>query len=269
MSKILHKTGILLVAFGSATPTGQQTLALFDAKVRALFPHIPIRWAFTSERMRDRLTAARKKTDSVKKALCRMIFEKYSHIAVQSLHLIPGMEYEALYADIINAQRESGFAHIEVGMPLMASSLDVTPTARALLAHIPKERQPEDAVICMAHGTKHDAATGYDALAAEVLAVDPRIFIGTLEGSRSINHILPLLQGKDIRRAWLLPLLAVIGKHAETDMAGETPRSWRSQIEAYNIQCIPVLKGTAEYTGFINIWLTHLADAIKKVEEKK
>ena len=257
-----RKTGILLVAFGSSTPTGQQTLALFDRRVRQAFPDVPVRWAFTSDRMRGRLAAARKKTDSVKKALCRMGFERYTHVAVQSLHLIPGREYEALLEAMSEARKEGGPLHTVVGLPLLSTRQDVERAADALIAHLPRERSPEDSVLCMAHGTKHDAGSGYDALAVAVAARDRRVFIGALEGVRDIDHLLPELSRNGVERVWLLPLLAVVGKHAETDMAGEQPQSWRSRLESEKIRCIPVLQGTAEYTGFVDIWIDHLAEAM-------
>lgn len=263
-----RKTGILLVAFGSSTPTGQQTLALFDQRVRLVFPDVSVRWAFTSDCMRGRLAAARKKTDSVKKALCRMGFERYTHVAVQSLHLIPGKEYGALLEEVADARKEGGPAHIAVGSPLLFARHDVERAAGALIAHLPAERLPDEAVLCMAHGTKHDGGSGYDALAASVAAKDKRVFIGALEGTRDIDHLLPELVHSGVTRVWLLPLLAVVGKHAETDMAGEHPRSWRGRLESEKIRCIPVLKGTAEYTGFVDIWIDHLDEAMAGLQHR-
>ena len=56
--------------------------------------------------MRERIAAARMKSDSVLKALRRMAFERYEEIAVQSLHLIPGMEYDGVLGDVELARRE-------------------------------------------------------------------------------------------------------------------------------------------------------------------
>jgi hypothetical protein len=127
---------------------------------------------------------------------------------------------------------------------------------------------------------------------------DPRIFVGTLEDRRSIDAILSaitadtpdralpgpepgrkieegkpaatpmdagFLSGEERTTVWLLPLLSTIGKHAEQDMAGEHPASWRSRIEAAGFVCRPVLKGTVEYAGFAAIWLAHLAAALDRL----
>ena len=42
------KRAILLVAFGASSAQGQSALKNFDARVRARFPGLPVRWAYTS-----------------------------------------------------------------------------------------------------------------------------------------------------------------------------------------------------------------------------
>lgn len=271
---ISAKTGILLAAFGSSSLCGEKALASFAEKVRRVFPGIPVRWAYTSGHMRSRLAAAGKKTDSVKKALCRMGFERYTHVAVQSLHLIPGVEYQSLLEETEGAAREGGPKRIEVGLPLLHDSGDVAQAAEALLAHLPTERESGEPVVCMGHGTWHTGAASYQALAERVSARDSRIFIGTLEGEHRIEHLLPVIARaampdkggeQGAKNVWLLPLLSIIGKHAEKDMAGVHRESWRSCIEAAGLTCRPVLTGTVEYEGFARIWTAHLSDALNRL----
>ncbi|MBG3877457.1 sirohydrochlorin cobaltochelatase [Desulfovibrio oxamicus] len=264
------KKGILLAAFGSGTPQGQSTLRLFDERVRALFPGVPVRWAFTSVVMRNRLAAARKKTDSVQKALRKMWFEKYTHVAVQSLHSIPGAEYADLLADVeemrATAGRKEGFMRATVGAPLLDSDDDIRRAAAALLTHLPPERIPGDACVFMGHGTWHEGESRYGVLSAQVRERDPLVHIGTMDGDCTIDDILPRLAEDGVRRVWLLPLLSVVGRHAVQDMAGDAPDSWRSRIVAAGMECVPVLRGTAEYGGFVDIWLDHLGVALRALD---
>ncbi len=264
------KKGILLAAFGSGTPQGQSTLRLFDERVRALFPGVPVRWAFTSVVMRNRLAAARQKTDSVQKALRKMWFEKYTHVAVQSLHSIPGAEYADLLADVEDMRavedRPEGFAQATVGAPLLDADGDIRRAAAALLTHLPPERAPGDACVFMGHGTWHEGESRYGALSAQVREHDPLVHIGTMDGACTIDDILPRLSEVGVRRVWLLPLLSVVGRHAMRDMAGDTPDSWRSRIVGAGMGCMPVLRGTAEYGGFVDIWLDHLGVAFRALD---
>lgn len=261
------KKGILLAAFGSGSRQGESTLRLFDERVRVRFPGIPVRWAFTSVIMRKRLAAARKKTDSVLKALQKMWFEKYTHVAVQSLHIIPGAEYGDLMGDGDAMQGPHGFAAVRVGTPLLAEDGDIERAASALLGHLPAARQPGEAVVYMGHGTRHPAEARYDALACVVQQRDPLVHIGTMNGVCSIDQILPRLADAGVAKVWLQPLLAVVGRHAEEDMAGSAEHSWKSRIEAAGMTCAPVLRGTAEYGGFVDIWLDHLDRAVAALDD--
>lgn len=257
------KHGILLAAFGSGSPQGESTLKLFDAQVRVRFAGMPVRWAFTSWLLRERLARVRKKTDSVKKALQKMWFEKYTHVAVQPLQIIPGNEYAELLAEVEAMRGERGFAVAVAGAPLLATEADVAAAAAAVMRHLPAERRCGDPVVLMGHGARHEAVARYGDLARAVYAHDPHVHVGTMNGATTLEDILPRLERG--QRVWLMPLLSVVGRHALNDMAGSAAHSWRSRIEAQGCTCEPVLKGTAEYAGFIDIWLDHLEDAINKM----
>lgn len=257
------KKGILLAAFGAGNVQSESTLKLFDAEVRARFPDIPVRWAFTSVLLRERLAAARKKTDSVRKALEKMWFEKYTHVAVQPLQIIPGNEYAEVLADVESMRatnNTSGFSVAKVGRPLLADDNDVQAAARAVVAHVPEARKAGEAVVLMGHGARHAAVARYEDLALAVHALDTAVHVGTMNGAVTLEDILPRLQAGE--RVWLMPLLSVVGRHALSDMAGADPQSWRGRIEAAGCPCEPVLKGTAEYAAFIDIWLNHLEEAV-------
>lgn len=257
------KKGILLVAFGANNLQAHQTLRLLDERVRSRFEGVNVRLAFTSELIRDRLAAQRVKRDSVVKALEKMAFEKYTHIAVQSLHIIPGVEYEELCADA-RALVESGrLESIEVGAPLLNSENDIEQVVSAVLKHLPPSRKAEEGVVFMGHGSSHEGDRCYDAVYQKLQQIDPNIFLGTMDGNHTLDHLLPELKRKELERVWLMPFLSVVGRHARNDMAGSNADSWKSQIEAAGIRCTPMVLGLAEYTSFVDIWLDHLEATLK------
>lgn len=279
-----QKTGILLVAYGSASQPGALSLRGVTAQARELFPGLPLRWAFTSPRMRNRLAQNGKKTDSVYKALCRMTFEGYTHVAVQSLHIIAGFEYEHLLQEVEQARREGGPRAISVGLPLLGDASEVELAAKALVAHLPRERAPEDAVVCVGHGSglalrplpesaleqgglECSAPDGYEALARAVGNLDANVFIGALAGEPGVETAIERLRARHTRRVWLIPLLSVLGKHAEEDLAGQGSRSWRSRLEQAGFICKPVLCGAVEYDGLLYIWMRHLERAVRELQE--
>jgi len=256
------KQGILLAAFGSSGRQNESVLQLFDAEVRARFPGFAVRWAFTSLLMRERLAMERKKTDSVRKALEKMAFERYSHVAVQPLQCIPGQEYGDVLEETLALSRERDIV-VRVGTPLLHSDEDVAAAAAALLRHLPAEREEHEAVVWVGHGTRHPATARYEALAHTVRLRDPLVYVGTMYDAPALPRILEELRERRSRHVWLLPLLAVVGRHALRDLAGPEELSWKSRIEAAGIACTPVLKGSAEYAGFIQIWLDHLEQALR------
>jgi sirohydrochlorin cobaltochelatase len=50
----------------------------------------------------------------------------------------------------------------------------------------------------------------------------------------------------------------VAGDHAKNDMAGDEDDSWKSIFTKAGIQCVSILKGTAEYDVFVDMWVDHL-----------
>lgn len=256
------KQAILLAAYGAGGVQGAQTLQPFEQMVRRAFPQASIRWAFTSMVMRTRLAAARKKADSITKALCRLGFEKYTHVTVQSLHMIPGQEYESLLEEIKAAASCGAPARISTGTPLLHSQEDIELAARGLFASRPEGRRPDEAVIWVGHGTKHEGGNAYKRLTEAVQKLDENIFIGTLAGDgQGPEGMLPLLAERGLKKAWLMPLLSVVGKHAAEDIAGAGPESWRGAFESAGLSCRAVLRGAIEYPDIANIWMKHLEEA--------
>ena len=260
-------TGILLVAFGSSRQQAHLSLRSFDDKVRARFPGLPARWAFTSGIIRERLADAGMKTDSVAKALQKMWFEKYDKVAVQPLHTVPGAEYSSVLADA-EAFRSGpqSFEAVAVGGPLMTGASDASRVADAVFAALPEGRGPHDALVLMGHGTWHPGDSAYDALLMEVQRRDPLVFVATMEGRLTIADVRARLLAAHVGKAFLVPLLSVPGRHVQKDMAGDGPDSWRSILTdaGLDVQC--VMRGMAEYGEFADIWLDRLALALDDLQ---
>ena len=245
------------MAFGAATQQGRQALHAFDGMVRARFAGWSVRWAFTSPLLRERLARARQKSDSVRKALGRLHFERYGTVVLQPLQTIAGAEHEEVCAAADEAAQTLGMC-CRVGAPLLATAQDVEEAARALAGHLPAGREPGEDVVLMGHGARHAGGARYADLAEALQRLDPRLHVGTMGDALALESILPRLTSA---RVWLMPLLSVVGQHALRDMAGEGALSWRSRIESQDRECLPVLRGLAEYPGVAEIWLRHLERA--------
>ena len=252
------KVGILLVAFGSSEPNAQVSFDNIDKQAKAKYPGIEIRWAYTSTIIRKKLARQGKLLDSPDVALAKMQDEGFTHVAVQSLHTIGGSEYHDLRRTVGAFKIMGGFQRIILGYPLLATQEDMQRTVDAILKTIPAERKKADAVVLMGHGTHHPSNAFYAALMFQLQLEDPNIFVGTVEGYPEVELIKELLLKKGIKKAYLMPFMSVAGDHAKNDMAGDEDDSWKSILTKAGIQCVPVLKGTAEFDDFVSIWVDHI-----------
>ena len=252
------KIGILLVAFGSSEESAQISFENIDKKVKSTYPGIPVKWAYTSHIIRKKLASQGKVLDSPEVALAKMVDEGFTHVAVQSLHTIAGAEYHDVRKVVGAFQSMGGFQSVILGYPLLATQEDMEQTVEAILATIPKERKKDEAVVLMGHGTHHPANAFYAALMFQLQLKDPNVYLGTVEGYPELNILLDLLKKNKVKKAYLMPFMSVAGDHAKNDMAGDEDDSWKSIMTKNGIECIPVLKGTAEYRQFVDIWVDHL-----------
>ncbi|MDJ0885546.1 MAG: sirohydrochlorin cobaltochelatase [Desulfobacterales bacterium] len=253
-----EKVGILLVAFGSSEASAQVSFENIDRKVKQTYPGIPVRWAYTSVIIRDKLAKAGQILDSPEVALAKMRDEKFTHVAVASLHTIAGSEYHDLRRSVGAFKIMGGFERVILAYPLLATQEDMERAVDAILATIPKERKKDEAVVLMGHGSHHPSNAFYAALMFQVQLKDPNVFIGNVEGFPELDTIQDLLIAKKIKKAYLMPFMSVAGDHAKNDMASDEEDSWKSVLTKAGIECVPILKGTAEYDEFVDIWVDHV-----------
>jgi sirohydrochlorin cobaltochelatase len=259
-------TAIVLAAFGSRHKNAMASLTHITERVRAAYPDIPVRAAYTSKTIRGHMKKAGEAVDSVPAALDKLLKEGVTHVAVQSLHLIPGTEFHELLG-LANelVLREDGFSRVEVGFPLVAGEAGVQEVADAVLAIAEQGKGENDAVLFMGHGTKHDGNVYYEALHRAFQQRDPSVHMGVMEAEPGIDAIIERFRRDGVKKAHLLPFLFGAGWHAARDMVGDSEISWKTRLEKAGIECEPVLKGAGEYDRLVDIWLSHLHDALKRM----
>lgn len=259
--KLPPKNAILLVAFGTTVPEALKAFDQIEKQVKAAFPKDEIRWAFTSKIVRDKLRKEGKVLDPPTVALAKLLEDGFTRIAIASFHSLPGEEFHDLYQDV-DAMRQMPDAHgrkLLVSWPLLSSRENMEAVAKAVLKDLPKSRKPKDAVILMGHGSEHHPGDAvYAALNFYAQNIDPNLYVGTVEGNPTLDDILPKLKKKGIKKAYLLPLMAVAGDHARNDMCGAEADSWKSVLTKEGIETECVLRGTAENPDIVAIWLKNI-----------
>ncbi|WP_035076006.1 sirohydrochlorin cobaltochelatase [Maridesulfovibrio zosterae] len=258
------KKGILLAAFGSSMDEAQITFENIDKAVKKAFPDVPVRWAFSSAIIRNILAKNGRIVDSPVTAMSKMMDEGFTHVAVQSLHTIPGEEYSGIVETVKKFEgMPKGMTKVTVGKPLLFSDTDMRRTVKAIIANIPKDRKSKDAVVLMGHGTPHFANIFYPASQYYFAQADSKIFVGTVEGSPTLDDVKAMLAKSKSKKVYLMPYMSVAGDHARNDMAGDESDSWKSVLTKAGYKCVPVLKGSAEFPQVVDIWVDHLKVAFK------
>lgn len=261
------RRAILLVAFGTSVPEAQKSFDRIQDGVEAAFPGVEVRWAYTSRVIRAKAASRGRRLDSPETALAKLMDDGYTHVALLSLHVIPGKEFHELYRNArLFGDMAGGFEKIEIAMPLIASHEDTLRVARALIRRIPGERKPEDAVVFAGHGTgKHPADAVYGAMDRVLKEEARNVFVATVQGYPSIGDVVPKLAEQKVRRAWLIPFMTVAGDHVRNDISGDKPDSWKSLLAKNGIACETVFSGLGEYPEVVEVWIDHLREAYSKL----
>lgn len=258
---------VVLAAFGTTREQEEDLIGRMKEEMQRRHPGTDVFDAFTS-----RLVAAdRHKKGWGANALPQVLAELsglgYTHVAVQSLHVSPGMEFDML-SDITRrfTHMPKGMERSRTGLPLIHDDVSAERLAAALAADLPRERQPDEAVVFIGHGAKTPSGTlAYPALQAYLWRHDPALFVGTVEGSLGGEVILEMLRKRGVRTAWLVPLLAYCGIHVRRDIFG-TGRSWRTIFEADGIQCIPVEKSLLARPAIMAMWLENATACLEELK---
>ena len=118
----------------------------------------------------------------------------------------------------------------------------------------------------MGHGTSHPVDIAYAALNFEAIQMGmDDVYVATVEGYPSIQQTIERLQRDCFTRVCLAPFMLVAGNHAQNDMAGDGPDSWKSLCEGagFDVRCIR--RGLGEYEQIRSIYVDH---ALKALEDR-
>jgi sirohydrochlorin cobaltochelatase len=260
------KIGILLVAFGTTIEKAQQSYQNIEKKVQALYPEIPVRWAYTSATVRRKLLLKGQKVLSPVSALANMVDEGFNRVAVQSLHIIPGTEYHDLLRLVHTFKSlPKGISRISVGAPLLSLHRDMETVCRCLAGWIKTFRNDGEMVMLMGHGTAHAANIYYPALQQYVSQQNSHIIISTVEGYPTFDDAMALVRKASPRKIWLVPFMTVAGDHAMKDMTGDVDTSWEKQLNAAGYATEAVFKGLGEIDAIVDVWINHLKEAMQEI----
>lgn len=254
-------TPIVLSAFGTTT-RAMRTYDAIEAKVRARFPEHPVRWAYTSRMVRDRLQKEHGlELKPPQQVLAELHQEYYKWAVVQSLHLVCGHEFERLMDEAGN-----GPMRTSMGLPLLNSPEDYSRVIEFLQRHHGK-KDSQEALVLAGHGTDHAIWAAYPALekmAQQVMG--KRVFVGVVEGWPSVEDIAQDVKHLGFSKVRLVPFMLVAGVHFREDLAGEED-SWKARFQAENLKVAVEDHGLGRYPDIVDLFLDHIQEALDVIPE--
>lgn len=255
------RKAILAVSFGTTYPdTLARTIGATEAELAKTFPDWEVRRAFTSGMVIQKLRRQEGlEIETVAQAMQRLEAEGFTHVAVQSTHVMHGEEYEKMLAQLAPFRLRM---QVAVGMPLLHDLQDYETAADALLSWLPRPGEDE-ALVFMGHGTEHFANASYAQMEHVLRQRCDRVYLATVEGYPTLENVKRQLKGRpEIKKLLLAPFMLVAGDHARNDMAGEED-SWAQQLTdaGYSVRCI--LKGIGECPAIRALFAAHCRQAVE------
>lgn len=252
---------LVCASFGTTVPTAAADIAGVEQALAAAAPGWQLLRAYTSGMVRTALAGRGQPEDSVPEALARAATAGCRRVLVQPTHFLWGVEYDKLKAQALAAA--PGFDWLRVGRPLLDDTRDLRALAGAIGALYPAE--PGRAVVLMGHGSAHRANVVYPALQGIFeLQSRPDIRVGTVEGWPGLAEVCAALARSRASRVLLVPLMLVAGDHAQNDMAGPGPHSWRSVLAGQGYRVDWVRHGLGSEKAVQDLYAAHLRGVLQE-----
>ncbi len=263
------KVGILLAMFGTTADEASVDYEYLEAQIKERFPNIPVFFSYTADKIRRKLIRQGKEAFSVSQALMDMYDQKFTHIAVQSLHTVPGVEFNWTKQQAESLQHpRKGLQKVSLGAPLITGET-LLHVAELIPEYVPTNLKDDEAILLVGHGTYHEAQIYYHALEARVAKYLPNCFVGALMGENlGIDVAIDRMKARNFKKVHLVPFMGVPGHHYLLDLLGEHSTSWKSILEHEGFECQPYAVGTVAHKSFTSIWLHNLHIALAELGEE-
>lgn len=267
LQNLPDKDAILVMSFGSTfKETREKNIDATVKAIKATYPDTKVVVAYTSHIIIDRVKANEGlEIPTPEEALAQLKAEGYTRVAMTSLDIIPGLEYD--YKKAVYNLHKGEFKKMTFGTPLMywqgqeGKADDVKDVMNALATQFPRVGEDE-AVLIMAHGTPHPANAYYAVMQEKLDELghdDAHIF--SVEGWPGFDGVLAELKKDGVKKVTMMPLMMVAGDHASNDMAGDEEDSFKSMLEKEGIDVKIYLHGLGENKAVREIFVQKAAQA--------
>ncbi|WP_455134314.1 sirohydrochlorin cobaltochelatase [Veillonella parvula] len=273
LQNLPNKDAMVVMSFGTTyKDTRVKTIDATVDAIKAAHPNTKVITAFTSHIIRDRIQQKEGITyPTPEEALAELKKDGYTRVALASLDVIPGMEYN--YDAAVYNLYKNDFKKMTLGTSLMYwmgqenQTDQVIETLKAVQSQFPKLGK-EDGLLIMAHGTPDPSNAYYSVIQDRIHTLGMKnVFIYTVEGTPNLEQVIPQLKLHGIKHVTLMPFMMVAGDHANNDMAGNEPDSHKSILEKEGFKVDTYIHGLGENQNIRNLFVERANeawDALKK-----
>ena len=273
LQNLPNKDAIVVMSFGTTyKDTRVKTIDATVDAIKAAHPNTKVITAFTSHIIRDRIQQKEGITyPTPEEALAELKKDGYTRVALASLDVIPGMEYN--YDAAVYNLYKNDFKKMTLGTSLMYwmgqenQTDQVIETLKAVQSQFPKLGK-EDGLLIMAHGTPDPSNAYYSVIQDRIHTLGMKnVFIYTVEGTPNLEQVIPQLKLHGIKHVTLMPFMMVAGDHANNDMAGNEPDSHKSILEKEGFKVDTYIHGLGENQNIRNLFVERANEAWDALEK--
>ena len=273
LQNLPNKDAMVVMSFGTTyKDTRAKTIDATVDAIKAAHPNTKVITAFTSHIIRDRIQQKEGITyPTPEEALAELKKDGYTRVALASLDVIPGMEYN--YDAAVYNLYKNDFKKMTLGTSLMYwmgqenQTDQVIETLKAVQSQFPKLGK-EDGLLIMAHGTPDPSNAYYSVIQDRIHTLGMKnVFIYTVEGTPNLEQVIPQLKLHGIKHVTLMPFMMVAGDHANNDMAGNEPDSHKSILEKEGFKVNTYIHGLGENQNIRNLFVERANEAWDALEK--
>ena len=273
LQNLPNKDAMVVMSFGTTyKDTRVKTIDATVDAIKAAHPNTKVITAFTSHIIRDRIQQKEGITyPTPEEALAELKKDCYTRVALASLDVIPGMEYN--YDAAVYNLYKNDFKKMTLGTSLMYwmgqenQTDQVIETLKAVQSQFPKLGK-EDGLLIMAHGTPDPSNAYYSVIQDRIHTLGMKnVFIYTVEGTPNLEQVIPQLKLHGIKHVTLMPFMMVAGDHANNDMAGNEPDSHKSILEKEGFKVDTYIHGLGENQNIRNLFVERANEAWDALEK--
>ena len=267
LQNLPNKDAMVVMSFGTTMKeTRDKTINPTIDAIKAALPGVKVVTAYTSHIIIDRVKANEGiEIPTPEKALEQLKAEGYTRIALATLDVIPGMEYD--YKTAIYRIYRDQFKKMTFGTPLLYwqgqedQPDDIKDFAEAFATQLPKMGKA-DAVLVMAHGTPHPSNAYYSVVQDRFDNLNKgNIKIYSVEGWPSLEDVIPKLKADKVKNVTLMPMMMVAGDHANNDMAGDEDDSHKSILTKEGFKVNTYIHGLGENAAVQKMFVAHALES--------